>query len=60
MDQFVIKRNGKYVPFEAFKIEDALKKGFSSVQLSYDPSIFEKLVVKLESRVGSGGDSGFD
>ncbi len=51
MDQFVIKRNGKYVPFEAFKIEDALKKGFSSVQLSYDPSIFEKLVVKLESRV---------
>lgn len=51
MDQFVIKRNGKYVPFEAFKIEDALKKGFSSVQLSYDPSIFERLIKKLESRV---------
>ncbi len=51
MDQFVIKRNGNYVPFEAFKIEDALKKGFSSVQQPYDPSIFERLLKKLESRV---------
>jgi ribonucleoside-triphosphate reductase len=51
MDQYVIKRNGKYVPFEAFKIEDALKKGFSSVQQPYDPSIFERLLMKLESRV---------
>lgn len=51
MDQFVIKRNGKYVPFEAFKIEDALKKGFSSVQQPYDSLIFERLLEKLESRV---------
>jgi ribonucleoside-triphosphate reductase len=51
MDQFVIKRNGNYVPFEAFKIEDALKKGFSSVQQPYDPSIFKRLLEKLESRV---------
>ncbi len=31
MDKFVIKRNGTYLPFEAFKIEEAISKAFGSV-----------------------------
>ncbi|PSL07767.1 ribonucleoside triphosphate reductase [Cecembia rubra] len=50
MDQFVIKRNGEYAPFEAFKIEDALKMGFQSVQVSYDPGIFLNVLNKLEQQ----------
>lgn len=48
MDQFVIKRNGEYAPFEAFKIEDALKKGFHSVQIPYDPGVFFQVLRRLE------------
>ena len=31
MDQFIIKRNGEYRPFEPFKIKDAIEKAFNSV-----------------------------
>lgn len=50
MDQFVIKRNGEYAPFEAFKIEDALKKGFQSVHKPYDPVVFQKILKKLDQQ----------
>jgi ribonucleoside-triphosphate reductase len=50
MDQFVIKRNGEYAAFEPYKIEDALKKGFQSVQEAYRPQIFENIIRQLEER----------
>ncbi|MBA4301485.1 MAG: ribonucleoside triphosphate reductase [Cyclobacterium sp.] len=50
MDHFVIKRNGEYAPFAPYKIEDALKKGFQSVSISYDLSIFNKILGHLESK----------
>ncbi|MFC4871440.1 ribonucleoside triphosphate reductase [Negadavirga shengliensis] len=50
MDQFVIKRNGEYAAFEPYKIEDALKKGFQSVQEAYQPQIFKNIIRQLEER----------
>lgn len=50
MDQFVIKRNGEYAAFEPYKIEDALKKGFQSVQETYKPQIFEKIIAHLREK----------
>ncbi|NLN13892.1 MAG: hypothetical protein GX169_06780, partial [Arcobacter skirrowii] len=38
MIEYIIKRDGKKVNFEAFKIEDAIKKAFKSVNISYDKS----------------------
>ena len=34
MDKFVIKRNGQYLPFEAFKIEEAIQKAFSKFRFN--------------------------
>lgn len=36
----VLKRDGTNKPFESFKIEDAIKKSFKSVHVTYDSSIF--------------------
>ena len=36
----ILKRDGKKEKFEAFKIEDAIKKAFKSVNEKYDNSIF--------------------
>ena len=48
MDQYVIKRNGEYAPLFSFKIEDALKKAFQSVQKEYDSGVFIAVIQKLE------------
>lgn len=50
MDQFVIKRNGEYAPFEAYKIEDALQKAFQSVHQPYQPEVFESVIHKLKDK----------
>lgn len=50
MDQYVIKRNGQYAPFIPFKIEDALKRGFQSVQKEYDSGVFNAVIQKLETK----------
>ncbi|MEY3422625.1 MAG: Anaerobic ribonucleoside-triphosphate reductase, partial [Bacteroidota bacterium] len=42
MDQFIIKRNGEYRPFEPFKIKDAIKKAFNSVSEKCDYRIYQK------------------
>ena len=39
MEIYIIKRSGKYVPFMAYKIDDAIKKGFESVHVKYDEKI---------------------
>ena len=47
MDKFVIKRNGHYLPFEAFKIEEAIQKAFSSVSETYNPKVAETVFLLL-------------
>ena len=47
MEKYVIKRNGAYRPFERFKIKDALSKSFSSANLAFDETVFEKVTHKL-------------
>ncbi|GGF50560.1 hypothetical protein GCM10011339_43900 [Echinicola rosea] len=50
MEHYVIKRNGNYEPFRAFKIEDALKKSFKSISASYNPTIYKEVINLLQSR----------
>ncbi|MDX4063704.1 ribonucleoside triphosphate reductase [Aliarcobacter skirrowii] len=50
MIEYIIKRDGKKVNFEAFKIEDAIKKAFKSVNISYDKSIFLSVLFEIESK----------
>lgn len=49
-EHYVIKRSGAYAPFQAFKIEDAIKKAFKSVQTTYDPDIFGKVLKDMEPK----------
>ena len=37
MEKYVIKRSGEYKPFEQFKIEEAIRKGYESVSALYKP-----------------------
>ncbi len=50
MEKYVIKRNGEYQPLQPYKIEDAIKKGFNSVQKEYDASIFQSVMRQLEEK----------
>ncbi|MEN5386708.1 ribonucleoside triphosphate reductase [Aliarcobacter skirrowii] len=50
MIEYIIKRDGKKVNFEAFKIEDTIKKAFKSVNISYDKSIFLSVLFEIESK----------
>lgn len=50
MEKYVIKRNGDYKLFEAFKIQDALQKAFKSVNLKPDKKIFKIVLSELESK----------
>ncbi len=42
--QFIYKRDGSKEEFRPFKIEDAIKKGFSSVGVKYDEQIFKQVL----------------
>ncbi|NHE56494.1 ribonucleoside triphosphate reductase [Cyclobacterium plantarum] len=50
MEHYVIKRNGEFEPFKPYKIEDALKKGFKSVDAPYTTSLFEKILFRLQAK----------
>ncbi|MCW5518803.1 ribonucleoside triphosphate reductase [Aureitalea sp. L0-47] len=50
MENYVIKRNGEYVPFMPYKIEDAIKKGFHSVQANYDETIYSEVLQSIEKK----------
>lgn len=50
MEKYVIKRSGEYQPLLLYKIEDAIKKGFKSVQKEYDPIVFKNLILLLENK----------
>ncbi|WP_343706985.1 ribonucleoside triphosphate reductase [Flavobacterium sp.] len=50
MEKYVIKRNGDYKPFEAYKIEDAIQKAFQSVSQPVDKRIFKIVLSGLEAK----------
>ncbi|HRZ32992.1 MAG TPA: ribonucleoside triphosphate reductase [Flavobacterium sp.] len=50
MEKYVIKRNGAFLPFEAFKIEEAIQKAFQSESQEYDQAVFNKVVILLERK----------
>ncbi|MEI5983390.1 ribonucleoside triphosphate reductase [Sphingobacterium sp. PU5-4] len=45
----VIKRDGRVTAFQAFKIEDAIRKAFQSVSLPYDERILESVLAEIDS-----------
>jgi len=46
----ILKRDGEYKEFQAFKIEDAIKKAFLSTHTTYDNSIFFNVIQTLEKK----------
>jgi ribonucleoside-triphosphate reductase (formate) len=50
MENYVLKRNGKYQPLESFKIKDAIEKTFQSVCIAVDQSIFETVAIQLQNK----------
>jgi anaerobic ribonucleoside-triphosphate reductase len=50
MEIFVIKRNGVYKPFEAYKIKDAIRKSFDSVSVPFDESVFEEVLTFTQTK----------
>ena len=50
MEKYVIKRNGSYLPFEGFKISEAIEKALKSVSRESDNSIYETVLGSLESK----------
>jgi ribonucleoside-triphosphate reductase (formate) len=50
MEAYVIKRNGEYAPFEAYKIEDAMDKAFKSVQQAKDKTVFLRVLSHLTDK----------
>lgn len=50
MEKYVIKRAGEYKPFDLFKITDALKKGFSSVNVAFDEKVLDEIILHLEEK----------
>jgi len=50
MEKYVIKRNGDYKPFEAYKIQDAIQKAFQSVGQPVDKRIFKTVLSGLEAK----------
>jgi len=46
----LLKRDGTTEDYKAFKIEDAIKKAFKSVRVTYDESVFRNLTEVLQSK----------
>jgi len=46
----ILKRNGTQEEFAPYKIEDAIKKAFKSENVSYDNSIFFRVIDKLKPK----------
>ena len=50
MELYVIKRNGAYKPFESYKIKDAIEKSFNSVSILYDASVFDEVLLAMNTK----------
>ena len=46
----VLKRDGTTQEFKAFKIQDAIKKAFKSEGVTYDATVFNSVVSKIEKK----------
>lgn len=46
----VLKRNGSNETFEAYKIEDAIKKAFKSEHVNYDSEVFFNVIEKVKNK----------
>ncbi|HIP30681.1 MAG TPA: ribonucleoside triphosphate reductase, partial [Sulfurospirillum arcachonense] len=46
----LLKRDGNTEDFHAYKIEDAIKKAFKSVRVTYDESVFKNLMETVNSK----------
>lgn len=46
----LLKRDGKTEDFHAYKIEDAIKKAFKSVRITYDESVFTNLMETVNAK----------
>ena len=50
MIESILKRDGTKQKFESFKIEDAIKKAFKSVNIPYDISIFFNVLFEIKQK----------
>lgn len=50
MEKQVIKRSGDYEPLFAYKIEDAIEKGFRSTSTPIDSSVFDRVMEQLSAK----------
>ncbi len=50
MIENILKRDGSYKEFAAFKIEDAIKKAFKSEHITYDSGIFFNVLERLKGK----------
>ncbi len=50
MKKELLKRDGTYEEFESYKIEDAIKKSFKSVHVTYDSVIYLNVIDLLEKK----------
>jgi ribonucleoside-triphosphate reductase (formate) len=48
MEKYVIKRSGEYLPFEMFKIEDAVNKAYESVGRAINQTLIDAIVSQLQ------------
>jgi len=46
----LLKRDGNTEDFQAYKIEDAIKKAFKSVRVTYDESVFKNLMEAVNNK----------
>lgn len=50
MEKYVIKRNGEYKPFSAYKIKDAIIKSFESVSVPFEELIYNNVIDAIASK----------
>lgn len=50
MISFIIKRDGSKVPFEGYKIQDAIRKSFESIQEPYDDRVYQSILVRISTQ----------
>ncbi|WP_297443478.1 ribonucleoside triphosphate reductase [Sulfurimonas sp.] len=50
MVEYILKRDGSYKQFFAYKIEDAIKKAFLSENVDVDEAIYKKVIQKLDAK----------
>lgn len=50
MIENILKRDGSYEQFQAFKIKDVIKKAFESVHVTYDSIVYLNVLEKLDEK----------